>query len=336
MPPTPIDDRGARGDRRRPRRSTASRRQGPESRRPRRPDARRRARAGAAARDRHRRARAGSRWSRAARRRTRRAGWAGSGAQVDADRRGRSRRAPAGRSWRRVRSDGVTPRVVRVAGARTGRIGVLVAPGGERSLRGRPGRGRPARGRTTSGRRGSTAPTPSTCRSTRCSASRSGWPAGGRSSWRAGAGAIVSVDLASIGPLLAEGRRAARALIAEVAPDLLFATAAEAEALLGRPWRRGPARVRADRRRQARAEGRDRAGPSRRAAAPVRGRDRARRRRPTRPAPATRSMPGSSSAGSRPATAGRSLAASLQRAALAGHRAAARQLSTPRPELPLG
>ena len=33
-----------------------------------------------------------------------------------------------------VRSDGVTPRVVRVAGARTGRIGVLVAPDGERSF----------------------------------------------------------------------------------------------------------------------------------------------------------------------------------------------------------
>ena len=33
--------------------------------------------------------------------------------------------------------------------------------------------------------------------------------------------------------------------------------------------------------------------------------------------------------------AGRSLPASLQRATLAGHRAAARQLSTPRPELPL-
>jgi sugar/nucleoside kinase (ribokinase family) len=34
--------------------------------------------------------------------------------------------------------------------------------------------------------------------------------------------------------------------------------------------------------------------------------------------------------------AGRSQAASLQRATLAGHRAAARQLTTPRPELALG
>ena len=34
-------------------------------------------------------------------------------------------------------------------------------------------------------------------------------------------------------------------------------------------------------------------------------------------------------------SAGRSLPAALQRAAVTGHRAAARQLSTPRPELPL-
>ena len=33
-----------------------------------------------------------------------------------------------------IRSDGVTPRVVRVAGARTGRIGVLVTPDSERSF----------------------------------------------------------------------------------------------------------------------------------------------------------------------------------------------------------
>ncbi len=33
-----------------------------------------------------------------------------------------------------IRADGVTPRVSRVAGARTGRIGVVVAPDGERSF----------------------------------------------------------------------------------------------------------------------------------------------------------------------------------------------------------
>ena len=46
-------------------------------------------------------------------------------------------------------------------------------------------------------------------------------------------GAAVSADLSSIGPLLADGRRAARALMTAVAPDFLFATASEAEALLG-------------------------------------------------------------------------------------------------------
>jgi hypothetical protein len=38
--------------------------------------------------------------------------------------------------------------------------------------------------------------------------------------------------MASIGPLLAAGRRAAQALIGEIAPDVLFATAAEAERCL--------------------------------------------------------------------------------------------------------
>jgi sugar/nucleoside kinase (ribokinase family) len=46
-------------------------------------------------------------------------------------------------------------------------------------------------------------------------------------------GAAISVDLASSGPLLAAGQNTAQALIRSVAPDLLFATAGEAEALLG-------------------------------------------------------------------------------------------------------
>lgn len=46
-------------------------------------------------------------------------------------------------------------------------------------------------------------------------------------------GAAVSVDLASSGPLLAAGQPAAQALLRSVAPDVLFATAGEAEALLG-------------------------------------------------------------------------------------------------------
>jgi hypothetical protein len=71
---------------------------------------------------------------------------------------------------------------------------------------------------------------------------------------------------ASVGPLLAHGRREARELIGNLRPDLVFATEAEAEALLGRhvpegildlaavavhqarvPWRAG---LRADRPRQ--------------------------------------------------------------------------------------
>src|SRR6185503_9409744 len=47
------------------------------------------------------------------------------------------------------------------------------------------------------------------------------------------AGAAVSLDLASAAPLLAEGRRAARRLVADAAPDVLFATGVEAEAYLG-------------------------------------------------------------------------------------------------------
>src|SRR5207253_6065465 len=47
-------------------------------------------------------------------------------------------------------------------------------------------------------------------------------------------GALISVDLASIRPLLANGRRAARDLIGGLKPDVLFATEAEADALLGR------------------------------------------------------------------------------------------------------
>jgi len=46
-------------------------------------------------------------------------------------------------------------------------------------------------------------------------------------------GGAISVDLASTEPLLAGGRRKALALIDAIAPDLLFATAAEAHALLG-------------------------------------------------------------------------------------------------------
>ena len=129
-------------------------------------------------------------------------------------------------------ADGVTVRAVRVAGVRTGRIGVFVEEGGERSFvtdRGAALRLRPED-------------------------LRAAWFAGAevvhlpayslldQPLGRAGmvairlareAGALVTVDLASSGPLLAKGRRAALALIREAAPDLLFATRDEAKALMG-------------------------------------------------------------------------------------------------------
>ena len=128
--------------------------------------------------------------------------------------------------------DGVTVRAVRVAGAATGRIGVLVEPGGERSfvtergaaLRLRPEDLRPA------------------------------WFAGadalhlpayslldqplGEAGMAAAVlahqlGVLVSVDLSSSAPLLAKGRQTALSLILSAAPDVLFATRDESRALVG-------------------------------------------------------------------------------------------------------
>ena len=132
-----------------------------------------------------------------------------------------------------VRSDNVTPHVLRVAGARTGRIGVLIAPDGERSFvqdRGAALQLAPADLRPAWFARADAVHLPIY--------SLLDEPLGlaGRRAIELGraAGAAISLDLASIGPLLARGRRAARALITEIAPDILFATASEAEALLGR------------------------------------------------------------------------------------------------------
>jgi len=233
-----------------------------------------------------------------------------------------------------LRNDGVTPRVVRVPGARTGRIGVLVAADGERSFVADRGAADHLR--------------PEDLRAAWFSAADAlhlpvysllGEPLGdaGRRAIELArdAGALVSVDLASIGPLLADGRRSARALIAEVAPDLLFATGSEAAALLG---------------------GRSVDGLLEFAAAAVV------KRGPkgatvlarvgdglTRFEVATTHVVAADTTGAGDAfdagflvgwfaarAAGRSLPASLQRAAVAGHRAATRQLSTPRAELPLG
>jgi ribokinase len=233
-----------------------------------------------------------------------------------------------------VRGDHVQARVMRVAGARTGRIGVLVAPGGERSFvadRGAADALSPADVQASWFARADALHLPIY--------SLLGEPLGlaGRRAVELAreAGASVSVDLASIGPLLAQGRRAARALIEEVAPDLLFATATEAEALLGSRVvdgllelaptavvKRGAkgATVMA---RDADAHLRFEVATEHRAAADTTG---------AGDAFDAGFLIGWFAARS----AGRPLPSALQRAALLGHRAAARQLSTPRPELPLG
>jgi sugar/nucleoside kinase (ribokinase family) len=232
-----------------------------------------------------------------------------------------------------LRADGVVLHVVRIAGARTGRIGVLVTPGGERSFvqdRGAAERLAPDELRAAwfTGAEAVHLPIYSLLGALA--------PTGHRAIELGRAvGAAISVDLASIGPLLAGGRRAARALIEPIAPDFLFATAAEAEALLG-PGRldelvelasiivvkRG-----AD---GATVLARDDAGILRFDAA-------------------TEARSASDTTGAGDAfdagflvgwltarAGGRSRPAALHRAALAAHRTAARQLSTPRPELPLG
>jgi sugar/nucleoside kinase (ribokinase family) len=230
-----------------------------------------------------------------------------------------------------VRSDRVVTRVSRVAGARTGRIGVVVAPDGERTFV------------ADRGAADLLAPTDL----------KAAWFAGadavhlpvysllgeplGLAGRRAvelarDARAMVSVDLASIGPLLTKGRRAARSLIEEIAPDLLLATAAEAEGLLGRYAVDGllelaPMAVVKRGAKGATLLARD-------------GDDRLRFE------VATEHLVATDTTGAGDAfdagflvgwltarAAGRSLAASLQRAALTGHRTAAKQLTSTRSEL---
>jgi sugar/nucleoside kinase (ribokinase family) len=231
-----------------------------------------------------------------------------------------------------LRSDRVVPRVARIAGTRTGRIGVLVAPDGERSF---------VADRAAADRLGPDdlqdrwfddvqalhLPVYSLLGDSLGAAGR-------RAIEMARArGALVSIDLASIVPLLAQGRVAARSMLDVAAPDLLFATASEAEALVGRSaetlleiapmavvkrgakgatvlLREGEARLRFE--------------------------------------IATEHLVARDTTGAGDAfdagflvgwfaarAAGRSVGASLQRAALVGHRTAARQLGTARPELPL-
>ncbi|MEO8208235.1 MAG: carbohydrate kinase family protein [Chloroflexota bacterium] len=141
----------------------------------------------------------------------------------------------AGRSLvSQVERDGVRVRAARVAGERTGRVGVVVSPTGERSF--------------VADRRAALALRADHLRPEWFARlelihvpaySLMGEPIAGAARAaiklaRETSRAEVSLDLSSIGPLLAQGRRAARELVSSVAPDILFATATEVDAFLGR------------------------------------------------------------------------------------------------------
>ena len=142
-------------------------------------------------------------------------------------------RDAAGRALtERVAAEHVRVRAIRVSGARTGRIGVVVAPDGERSFvadRGAADRLTPDDLRASWFERCAVLHLPAYSLLTK--------PLGDASlaaaRYARASGARVSVDLASVGPLLARGRRGARSVLGEVAPDLVFATAGEAMALVG-------------------------------------------------------------------------------------------------------
>ena len=243
----------------------------------------------------------------------------------------------AGRSLvSQVQGDGVRVRAARVAGQRTGRVGVLVSPSGERSF--------------VADRRAALALRPDHLKPEWFARldlihmpaySLMGEPiaAAARAAVtlaRATSDAQVSLDLSSIGPLLAEGRRAARELVASVKPDVLFATEQEVEAFLGRNAGDGildHAEIAVIKRgsRGARVVARGKAGE------------------PLRFAVATPQVNAADTTGAGDAfsagfiagwltarAAGRHVPDALHRATLAGHRAAARQLTTSKQELPPG
>jgi ribokinase len=233
-----------------------------------------------------------------------------------------------------VAGDGVKVRALRVAGARTGRIGVLVEPGGERSFvadRGAADRLRPGDLQPGWFAEADALHLPAY--------SLLGRPLGdaGMAAIRLAraAGSLVTLDLASAGPLLASGRRAAVALVRDAAPDLLLATAAEAEALLGTRRVDGlldlaPVAVVKRGRKGATVLARE-------------GAEMLRFEVATTPITASDTTGagdafdgGFLAAWLAARRRGLALPAALQRAALAGNRAALRHLSSPPPELSLG
>ena len=242
-------------------------------------------------------------------------------------------RDPAGRALvSALAGDHVTVRAVRVAGARTGRIGVVVARDGERSFvadRGAADRLRPDDLRPAWFAQADVLHLPA------YSLLGPLGPAGSRAIELARvAGAAVAADLASVGPLLAAGIGRATTVIREAGPDLLFATAAESDALVGadpvRLLEFAPVAV-------VKRGGKGATVLALEAGSTLRFEV------------ATSHIATHDTTGAGDAfdagflvawvsarAEGRKLPAALQRAALAGHRAAARQLSAPRPELALG
>lgn len=233
-----------------------------------------------------------------------------------------------------VAAGGVQVHATRVAGAPTGRIGVLVEPGGERSFvqdRGAALRLRPEdlRAQWFSGADAVHLPAYSLLDQ----------PLGlaGMAATRLGheAGALVTIDVSSTAPLLARGRAAALTLLETASPDLLFATRDEARALLGARREEGlldlaPIAV-------------VKRGPQ---GATVLSRD---GKRAMRFEVATTAIRAADSTGAGDAFSagflfgwldarrkGLAPGAALQRGAIAGNRSALRHLSTPLPELPLG
>jgi sugar/nucleoside kinase (ribokinase family) len=164
--------------------------------------------------------------------------------------------------------------------------------------------------------------------------------------------ALVSTDLASVGPLLAGGRRAARELVTRIAPDLIFATEREAEALLGRYDADrlldfAPVIVIKRGGRGARVVARD--VPTEHPEPAPDGQLAVEPQPPLRFDVATTPVSAADTTGAGDAfdagfiagwlesrAAAMGTAAALHRATVAGHRAAARQLRAPRTELPPG
>ena len=192
-------------------------------------------------------------------------------------------------------------RATRVTGERTGRIGVLVAPAGSAASW-------PTAAQRTGSRRATSRPAafargpPPPSRLLACSGSRWASPAGERSSWRARPAPSSASTCRRLGRCWPTVGSPRSRLVRDAAPDVLFATRAEAEALVGgrdleamrdlapiavvKRGSRGRARARARGRWRSRARlrrGHDGAPPPW-----------------TRRAPATRSTRGSSSPGWRP------------------------------------